>query len=198
MATKTCKRCGSEKERELFPKLGAVCKACQVVWQTEYRRRKRELNPKPPKLVITHKICTMCGVDKPLEQYNFANRAKNIRSSYCKPCQGKRSYADSLRRGNREYEAIRYRCNKYELPPEWYVVTLSKQDGKCALCSKAEHHPIRKGGKPRSLAIDHDHATGRPRGLLCFRCNTALHQLETHGYAWADRAIEYLKKHQET
>ena len=42
-----------------------------------------------------------------------------------------------------------------------------EQDGKCAIC-RAEPEPGRR------LAVDHDHATGAVRGLLCRRCNMAL------------------------
>lgn len=52
------------------------------------------------------------------------------------------------------------------LPPEWYDAQLACQDGGCAICRR----PPRK----RRLHIDHDHATGRVRGLLCYRCNRLL------------------------
>jgi hypothetical protein len=32
--------------------------------------------------------------------------------------------------------------------------------------------------------------------LLCFRCNTALHQLEKHGKDWANRAAMYLTQYE--
>ncbi len=48
-----------------------------------------------------------------------------------------------------------------------YDVMLAKQDGHCAIC------PAVSDGK-RRLAVDHDHKTGRVRGLLCGRCNKAL------------------------
>jgi len=54
----------------------------------------------------------------------------------------------------------------YGLEPGQYDALLSSQGGRCAIC----------GNKPvkRRLAVDHDHITGRVRGLLCMRCNRAL------------------------
>lgn len=47
-----------------------------------------------------------------------------------------------------------------------YVRLLAAQGGHCALCLNTP--------KTRRLHVDHDHATGRVRGLLCYRCNRAL------------------------
>lgn len=59
----------------------------------------------------------------------------------------------------------RHRLKKhYGVTPERYDEMLSAQDGVCAICSK----PCHTG---RRLAVDHDHATGVVRGLLCYRCN---------------------------
>jgi 5-methylcytosine-specific restriction endonuclease McrA len=54
----------------------------------------------------------------------------------------------------------------YGLKPGEYQKMLDAQDGRCAIC----------GNKPVTirLAVDHDHVTGRVRGLLCRRCNRAL------------------------
>lgn len=48
---------------------------------------------------------------------------------------------------------------------------MTAQGGVCAICGRAPRDDI-------SLHVDHDHATGAVRGLLCFRCNNAVGDLE--------------------
>jgi hypothetical protein len=55
------------------------------------------------------------------------------------------------------------RLKKFGLSEGEYETLLSRQNGRCARCKKR---------KP--LHIDHSHVTGRVRGLLCMRCNTAI------------------------
>jgi len=54
----------------------------------------------------------------------------------------------------------------YGLTPEDYERMLNEQKGTCAVC----HCPPFK----HRMIIDHDHKTGKVRGLLCHRCNSAL------------------------
>lgn len=68
---------------------------------------------------------------------------------------------------------------------ERYEEMLSEQGGHCYLCPS-------KPGKMQ-LSVDHDHATGRPRSLLCNKCNSALERLENHN-RWGERALAYLKE----
>jgi hypothetical protein len=57
--------------------------------------------------------------------------------------------------------------HKYKMSLEDYERMLKAQGGVCAICYQPN-----PGGK--RLAVDHDHATGRVRGLLCQACNLAL------------------------
>ena len=49
---------------------------------------------------------------------------------------------------------------------EQYAAMLKAQGGGSAICGNPP--------KTRRLHVDHDHKTGKVRGLLCFRCNRAL------------------------
>lgn len=69
-----------------------------------------------------------------------------------------------------------------------YAEELRKQRGRCAACRRRK-----PGGRYGRFAFDHDHRTGRFRGLLCQTCNTAI------GHAKDDpkvllRMVKYLAK----
>ena len=59
----------------------------------------------------------------------------------------------------------------YGITLEEYDARLLKQDSKCAICGAADRRGYR-------LSVDHDHETGRVRGLLCGNCNLGLGSLK--------------------
>lgn len=59
---------------------------------------------------------------------------------------------------------------RYGISPTAYDGLMASQNGCCAIC----HLPPEGRGKGGKLHVDHDHETGRVRGLLCGLCNTAL------------------------
>jgi hypothetical protein len=73
----------------------------------------------------------------------------------------------------------RRRMQRYQLTPDAFQAMLDAQGGICPLCQErpAKH-------------VDHDHATGRVRGILCNACNVSLHALDRPG--WLSRAQEYI------
>ena len=65
---------------------------------------------------------------------------------------------------NKLHNTMRQRL--YGVSRERYEQMVAEQNGVCAIC----------GGPPgeRSLNVDHDHATGQVRSLLCTRCNIGI------------------------
>lgn len=72
---------------------------------------------------------------------------------------------------------------RYGITLEQYNQMLESQDESCRLCGRRD---IKK------LHVDHDHKTGRVRGLLCSSCNMGL-GLFADDFELLQKAIEYLK-----
>ena len=87
---------------------------------------------------------------------------------------------------------------RFGVTEEWYVAQFAAQGGRCALCSATatldSPLPASNGRIWKYLAIDHDHETGKVRGLLCGKCNLCLHRVE-YVRGWAKSAVEYLQLH---
>ncbi len=66
------------------------------------------------------------------------------------------------------------------------------QDGKCAICHRK---PRGMSNSRQRLVVDHDHKTGKIRGLLCGACNVGLGHFDDSPKTLKS-AIEYLKKHE--
>lgn len=81
--------------------------------------------------------------------------------------------AAAWRARNPEAAARMHQKRKFGLDDGDYVRLLQRQNGVCAICHGQETAKTRTGGlKP--LAVDHCHATGVIRGLLCHACNQIL------------------------
>jgi hypothetical protein len=71
---------------------------------------------------------------------------------------------------------------RYNLTPEEFESMAAALGGRCAICRTA----------PERLVVDHDHTTGRVRGLLCDGCNTGLGKFADSPERLR-AAIDYLK-----
>lgn len=81
----------------------------------------------------------------------------------------------------REYGRRSSLKRQYGITLEDYDALFEAQQGLCAICN-------RQDSTRRRLAVDHDHETGRIRGLLCYSCNTKLAFAEKY----ETRITEYL------
>lgn len=79
---------------------------------------------------------------------------------------------------------------KYGITVEDYEQMLLEQGGACAICRRAETVVMR--GKVKPLSVDHDHESGRVRGLLCHECNVGLGKFKDN-VARLKAAVTYLE-----
>lgn len=127
------------------------------------------------------KACTKCGELKPLDQFSRNARIRRDGlNAWCKPCHAeyhkawKRNRWSNLSVDERREENRKWALKTlYGITVEQYDERLAQQDGGCAICGRPDG-----GQRERPLYVDHDHATGAVRGLLCAKCNSALGYLD--------------------
>jgi hypothetical protein len=144
-------------------------------------------------------ICSKCGEDKSENDFYLPKTSGNYfsRGRQCKTCQRKK--VDEYNIINRENVLAKkrkaYQNNKTPYYENWlkrsfgislneYNSMLDSQGGVCAICGTKEN---------RNLAVDHDHNTGKIRGLLCTNCNTAIGSFKDD-INIMERAINYMKE----
>lgn len=130
------------------------------------------------------KTCSSCRCQKSYSDFHKNKRQPDGLANQCKPCTSDSGRKDYQTHKRRRTSAGLFR--KYGITIDDYERMEMEQDYCCALCGEPELIQDRK------LAVDHDHDTGRVRGLLCFKCNTALGRVCDTESA-LDRLIEYIR-----
>ena len=193
MALKFCKDCADYRLESDFSKnartrdgLAFYCRehlAERSVRGREARRVKPRVHRRPADDVVVpagHKWCPDCSTVLPLSDFVRTVQSKSGYSSYCKPCHNSRSRTSRQKvGGSRSYHLTR----RYGITAAEADHMLDMQGGLCAICkvAPAQH-------------VDHDHATGKIRSLLCFNCNGGLGQFKDDP-AVLRAAAEYVRFH---
>lgn len=79
----------------------------------------------------------------------------------------------------------RNRRRRYGITRDQFNAALDAHGGGCGICGKWLDRKA-----PRKTHVDHDHKTGRVRGVLCMQCNTSL--------GWFERLAERIAAYLET
>jgi len=132
------------------------------------------------------KRCALCHEWKTEARFSRDDRKKDGLRSRCKDCvsDGRKLTRERDNEISRRWKA-KY---VYMVVPGEYDALYEKQKGCCAVCGT--HQSV----LGKRLSIDHDHATGLVRGLLCSSCNLALGLMRDNIDVLFNAAI-YLKQH---
>lgn len=108
----------------------------------------------------------------------------------------KKAYTTQWIREDRKRNPGKYKDKdlkkQYGIGLDEYNQMLKEQDGKCKICENEEVAINPQTKEPRRLAVDHCHSTGKVRGLLCSKCNTAIGALKD-SVELLGKAILYLR-----
>jgi hypothetical protein len=171
---------------------GGACRLC-IVERTRAKRGSTKTGPpshhrgdedaRLAALAAGLKRCPKCGQSKPHDGYHQASYTSDGLSSYCKACRAK----DKRAAYQRDHEAVslRRRAATFGITTDHLAALIATQGGHCAIC----RNPCITG---RRLAVDHNHATGQVRGLLCANCNRAVGLLADSAER-AQAAADYLR-----
>jgi hypothetical protein len=137
------------------------------------------------------KKCTKCGVSKPLFDFHKRPDTKDGRRTDCKACFSQR-HKDTWKSKTKEERDTINRKNRlkhyYGLSVEEYQQMVEKQNRKCYICGNEADY----NGKP--LYVDHCHASGQVRKLLCQHCNSGLGMFRDNPELLI-KAADYVKEH---
>jgi Recombination endonuclease VII len=179
---KECSKCGDIKSfDDFFPhagRLGGVHSACKRCRQIAlFPNRKRPYRPQTRCFVDIEnqvKECAQCRLVLSFDDFSVGPAGSRFRGgvkSRCKKC-----ISHNSRSG--------HRARRYGITPEQHQSMLDAQNGACAICKQALGSPY----------VDHCHATGKVRGLLCMKCNTGIGMLADSAER-LEAAAAYLRRH---
>jgi hypothetical protein len=184
---KACTICRETRPMDHFPPnsqlrdgRGSQCKACR---SERYYVKVLERNVDKQPTSGGFLTCSACRAEKPEESFAWL-RHKAQRKTMCLACESDRVRQRRIENPER-FRDIHLR-SKYGISADDYDELLSAQGGCCAICGATE------SSKGKAMAVDHCHDTGRVRGILCGKCNSAIGLLGDDPNLLA-RGAEYLR-----
>lgn len=105
-----------------------------------------------------------------------------------------RGWSKRYREKNPDGDRARNLMRQYGLTIDEYDAMVVQQGNVCAICKQPE--TAERNGVKYRLAVDHCHKTGKVRGLLCFKCNSAIGQFEKRNVPIRN-IEEYLDKYRD-
>ena len=116
------------------------------------------------------KTCPKCGETKPLDAFSKNKSRRDGRDCWCRSCKadGKKKAYKTDPTGRRKSHIK----SRYKLSAQEYEDLLCLSDASCMICGLPAS--VQKERTGRFLCVDHDHNTGKVRGILCDLCNKGL------------------------
>lgn len=192
---RACKDCGATKALGEFyfnARRDSYSGRCKECYRAAGAMRRNGVMPPTTRKTAPPGMwqCSACGELKIATQFNRDSTKAHGHSYTCKSCatayQREWKEAPDTWRYRRDYYLRRY----FGISLDDYERLYEAQGGRCAICG-GEGNDVRRTRNVAPLFVDHCHATGAVRGLLCQRCNTGIAMLQDDPAILA-QAIQYL------
>ena len=102
----------------------------------------------------------------------------------------RRRYYEENKENIRAYARDYQRRRRYHLDADAHAALLKSQNGKCAACERTDPGP-------KGWIVDHDHKTGKVRGIVCHKCNVVIGSIERNAYT-IKKLFLYILMHDES
>jgi hypothetical protein len=130
------------------------------------------------------KFCKTCTLIKPFSEFYTHKNSKDGHINHCKTCISEKRKKEYCSEKTRSHNLK----SKYKINLEIYEEMLIAQNYRCAICNTTD-----PGDYHQNFCVDHDHNTGKIRGLLCHNCNSALGNFHDN-ISTLTNAILYLQR----
>jgi len=130
-----------------------------------------------------------------LKEYEKAYRKSDKRKAYMREYNkkyrethnnGREDYMRNWRNKNKNYLREKWLMQNYNITIADYNRMFAEQNGECKICRRHQSQLDKK------LFVDHDHKTGKVRGLLCCSCNLVIGNANDN-MEILQSSIEYLR-----
>ena len=156
----------------------AIAKTMDVSAFTIYARLRKlgvRIQPKrmatchPAKKNHTRGLCRPCSA-RDYRAKHWDQIAQHARNYYMRNKAKILAGKLVLYKANRERILWAHKFRRHGIDTHTFDAKLVEQNGVCAICKRTDSG-VTSNGSVRAFAIDHNHATGQVRGLLCGHCN---------------------------
>jgi hypothetical protein len=124
-------------------------KFCSLKCYLIYRRKR---------IVVrgTSKTCSTCGIEKDIKDFMYRKDTRDRLTTQCSDCRKKTLIRSKYKVSIKEAKDLYYQ----------------QINGSCDACGMTADEHFKIYGN--LLHIDHDHETGKVRGVICYKCNITL------------------------
>lgn len=178
--TRTCRACGKDRKTVTLPKRSQVCNEC------------RSIHPR-------EKWCFRCRLWKDQEAFSIDHHHNDGRNNRCRKCVAELEpdHKEAYARYNRSAKG---RCSRrrshyrrvYGVSLEAFYAQVAWQGNRCPI----GFHPFGPLGTKTGPCLDHNHRTGKNRGIVCWQHNNMLGLLKIDlGDKIVQNVLQYMREH---